>query len=253
RHDLAGALEQYTLGLQADPRNAELLALAAGTERRLGRFDDGLRHFQEAARLDPRSVVTVRGLGRALPEARRWDEARVELDRALVLAPTNLATWQLKAATYLSQGDLDGAHGVIAAALQHVDTEAVVIRFATFQEMMWVLPQDLWPRVVRLAPADFDNDRGMWALKGGATFRLMGDSARAHAYGDTSAAVYANTVRAFPDDGQQQELYARALALAGNRAEAVRAGEKDLSLRETGVDVVSGAYYRYQVARVYIQ
>ena len=160
---------------------------------------------------------------------------------------------QLKAATYLSQGDLAGARAVIASALTRVDTMAIVIRFATFQEMMWVLPEYLRARVVRLQPADFDNDRGMWALKVGATYRLMGDSTRARAYGDSSAAVYAGTSRAFADDAQQQELLARALALAGRKAEAVLAGERDLSLRETGEDVVSGAYYKYQVARVYIQ
>jgi len=253
KHDLEGAHEQYTIGLQADPRNAELLSLAAGVERRLGRFDEGLNHLEQAVRLDPKSVITLRSLGRALHEARRWDEARTQLDRALAIAPTNLATIQLKASTYLSQGDLPGARAVIATALRQVDTVAVVIRFATFQEMMWVLPDDLRPRVVRLKPADFDNDRGMWALKVGATWRLMGDSSRALAYGDSSAAVYEGTSRVFADDAQQQELLARALALAGRKAEAVRAGERDLSLRETGQDVVSGAYYKYQVARVYIQ
>ena len=54
---------------------------------------------------------------------------------------------------------------MIATALQHVDTTQLVARFAIYQEMMWVLPDDLRPRVTKLSVKDFDNDRGMWALK----------------------------------------------------------------------------------------
>jgi tetratricopeptide (TPR) repeat protein len=59
--------------------------------------------------------------------------------------------------------------------------------------------------------------------------------------------------RKFPDDAQQQELFGRALALAGKRAEAVQAGEKSLALRATALDAVNGPYYKYQVARILIQ
>jgi serine/threonine-protein kinase len=33
----------------------------------------------------------------------------------------------------------------------------------------------------------------------------------------------------------------------------VRAGERSLALRETTMDAVTGPYYRYQVARIFIQ
>jgi hypothetical protein len=64
--------------------------------------------------------------------------------------------------------------------------------------MMWVLPDDLRARVVDLQPADFDNDRGMWALKVGNTYRLMGDDAKARSYGEISAAAYADVAKKFP-------------------------------------------------------
>ena len=41
-------------------------------------------------------------------------------------------------------------------------------------------------------------------------------------------------------------------ALAGHKAEALQAGEQSLALRETALDAVSGPYYKYQVARIYI-
>jgi len=128
-----------------------------------------------------------------------------------------------------------------------------VARFAIYQEMMWVLPDELRPRVTRLRLSDFDNDRGMWALKVGGTYRLMGDSVRARAYGDSSRIAFEEALRPFPDDAQLAELHGRALALAGRKADAVREGERSLRLRETGLDAVTGPYYKYQVVRILIQ
>jgi tetratricopeptide (TPR) repeat protein len=130
---------------------------------------------------------------------------------------------------------------------------AVIVRFATFQEMMWVLPDDLRDQVVNLQPSDFANDRGMWALKVGATYRLMGNMAKAKSYADISAAEYAKTVERYPNDAQQMELLGRATVLAGRADEGVKAGERSLAMRETSLDAVSGPYYKYQIARIYIQ
>jgi serine/threonine-protein kinase len=253
QRDLNQALAQYALGLQAAPNNADLLAASATIERSLGRFDEGLAHLQRAASLDPRSVTAATGLGRAFHDVHRHAEAQVEYDRALSLSPTNLSIFQSKVTDYLSQGDLAGARAVIATAVQRTNVTAVLVRFATFQEMMWVLPDELRAKVVDLQPSHFDNDRAMWALKVGATYRLMGDAAKAKSYGEISAAAYQEIAKRNPDDPQQQELFGRALVLAGRKDDAVQAGERSLALRATSDDAVSGQYYKYQVARVFIQ
>jgi serine/threonine-protein kinase len=251
--ELDKALEQYTLGLQASPANADLLALSAIVERTRGSFEQALAHLQLASQLDPRSVIAAQNLARTYHDLHRHADAQREYERAMSLGPGNLAIVQGRVADYLTQGDLAGARALIARTLSRVDEKAVMVRFATFQEMMWVLPDDLRAKVVDLQPADFDNDRGMWALKVGNTYRLMGDDAKARSYGEIAAGVYADVAKKFPDDPQQQELYGRALALAGKKAEAVQAGERSLALRATALDAVSGPYYKYQVARICIQ
>ena len=45
----------------------------------------------------------------------------------------------------------------------------------------------------------------------------------------------------------------RGQTLAGQDAEALKARERSLALRQTTLDAVSGPYFRYQVARIYIQ
>jgi TolB-like protein len=251
--DYDKALEQYKIGLQAAPNHADLLAASAVIERRIGRFDEALTHLQRAARLDPRSVLAAINLARTYHDLHRHTEAQTEYSRGLVFAPTNLLLVQLKATDFVSQGNLAGARDVIATALQHTSATALVVRFATFQEMMWVLPDDLRAQVVNLQPANFDNDRGMWALKVGATYRLMGDAAKAKSHGEIAANEYARSVKRYPDDAQQMELFGRALALTDRKADAVQAGERSLAMRETTVDAVSGPYYKYQIARICIQ
>jgi len=251
--DLDKALEQYTLGLQASPTNVDLLAASAGIERSRGRFEEALAHLQLASQLDPRNLTAAQNLARTYHDLHRHSEAQREYERAMALAPGNLSVLQQRVTDYLSQGDLAGARALIAAALGRTDAKKLMVRFATFQEMMWVLPEDMWPRIVELQPTDFDNDRGMWALKVGNTHRLMGNDAKARSYGEMSAAAYAEVAKKFPDDPQQQELLGRALALAGQRTDAMQYGERSLALRATALDAVNGPYYKYQVARIFIQ
>ena len=176
------ALEQFTLGVQTQPNNVELLTAATTVERSLGRFEDALAHAQHAARLDPRSIGAGSVLARTYRDLRRFKEADAEYDRTLALAPRNTAVIQGRATNCLSQGDLACARNVITKALADVTVKDLIVRFATTQEMMWVLPDDLRNQVLKLQPEDFDNDRGMWALKVGATYLLMNDVAQARSY-----------------------------------------------------------------------
>ena len=82
---------------------------------------------------------------------------------------------------------------------------------------------------------------------------MLGDSARARAYGDSAVLAFAEQLRAFPENAQMMELLGRALALAGRKAEAIRKADQSLRLRETQLDASTGPYVRYQVARIYIQ
>jgi serine/threonine-protein kinase len=250
--DLEKAHEQYAMGLETTPNDVDLLSATSALERSLGRFDDALAHLRLVSQLDPRWVPAAMNLARTYHDLHRFEEARREYERARALAPNNLFVAQLYAGNYLSQGDLPGARAVIAEAIKHTSEKDVIVRFATFQEMMWVLPDDLRNRVVDLQGADFGNDEGMWALKVGATYRLMGDMAKAKSYAEIAARAYADKVKNFPNDAQQMELLGRSLALTDRHAEAIEAGERSLAMRETTVDAANGPYYKYQIARIYI-
>jgi tetratricopeptide (TPR) repeat protein len=118
---------------------------------------------------------------------------------------------------------------------------------------MWVLDPELWPRLAKLTPADFDGDRGHWGLKVGGTWKLLGDTVKARAYGDSARLAFEEQLRPFPENAQLHELRGRALALGGHREEAIEEAERSLRMRETELDAGTGPYVKFQVARILIQ
>ena len=251
--DYDGARQQYDEGLKRDPNNVELLAGLSGIERILGKFDEQLAHAKQAAALDPRSINTARRLAAANHDLRHYPDELVAWDRALALAPTNLSIIQGKAFAFLSMGLLDSVHTLVEQKLKMVDTTALLVRFSIYQETMWALPSALWPRITTLSVTDFGGDKGHWGLKLGHTYRLLGDSAHAKAFGDTAVAAFEAQLKDFPERAQLRELRGRALALAGRGKEAIEEADRSLKLRETSLDASIRPYVHFQVARILIQ
>ena len=252
--DYEGARTQYDAGLKIDPNNTDLMLGEAAVDAILGRFDDAFTRAQQAAKLDPRSIATMRRVPGLLHALHRYPEELGAWDRALALAPDNLSMIQGKAFGYLALGELDSVHALVAQKLKSgVDTTALLVRFALYQETMWTLPSELWPKIVKLTPKDFDNDRGHWGLKLGHTYRLMGDTMHARMFGDSAVLAFAKQLHDFPDRAQVRELMARALALAGRKQEAAIQADSALKLRETTNDATLKPYVLFQAARVFIQ
>ncbi|MEO7962364.1 MAG: hypothetical protein ABIT38_00480 [Gemmatimonadaceae bacterium] len=252
--DFAGARDQFLAGLKLDPNNAELLSRLASVERSLGKFDDALNHAKQVTVLDPRSINGARRVAGLLHDERRYPEELAAWDRALALAPQALGLIHGKAFAYMSLGQLDRVHAMVRSTLAAgVDTTALLVRFAMYQETMWALPPDLWPKIIKLSVKDFGGDRGHWGLKIGHTYKLLRDTVRARMYGDSARAVFEPQARDFPDRAQVHELYGRALALGGHKAEAIAEAERSLALRETSLDASLRPYVHFQVARILIQ
>jgi len=251
--DYEGARQQYLEGLQRDPNNTDLLGALSTVEVTLGKFDDALAHRKQAALLDPRSVNTTRRLAQSYHDLRLFAEEQPAWDRALALAPDNLPIIQAKAIGLLALGQLDSVHALVHAKLATIDTTALLVRFSLYQEMMWTLPGELWPKILNLTVKDFNNDKGHWGLKLGHTYLLLGDTVRGRMFGDSARLDFEARLREFPDRAQLHELLGRALALGGHRAEAIAEAERSLALRETTLDASLRPYVHFQVARILVQ
>ena len=251
--DYAGARAELLKGLERDPNNPDLLAVLGSVESSLGKFDDALVHAKQAAEIDPRSVASARRVAGAYHDLRRFRDELPAWDRALSLAPTSLALIQGKSFAYMDLGELDSVHALVEEKLKIVDTTALLVRYALYQETMWALPPELWPKILKLTAADFGNDKGHWGLKLGHTYLLLGDTVHGRMLGDTARAAFEAQLRDFPERAQLHELRGRALALGGHKAEAVAEAEQSLALRETTLDAALRPYVHFQVARILVE
>ena len=250
--DMKKAEEETAKALRIAPNDPEVLNLAAGIERSLGRWEEALAHIEQAARLDPRSLRIATLHQNLLLWLRRYPEALGASEAALAIAPGDLSNSQDKAMVYLAQGDTSGARAVIRQLSTAVSAPALVAFFANYWDMYWTLDQQQQDILLRLAPAAFDNDRVAWATSLMGASWLRGDKARARAFADTARIGSQEQLRNAPDDPQRHTIYGLQLAYLGRKAEAIAEGERGVALLPGSRDAYNGPYYQHVLARIYL-
>jgi len=218
----------------------------------LGRWDAALEHLGQAERLDPRSSRTPWLRGYALLWLRRYPEALQAYDRGLALAPGSASLLTGKVMVFLAQGDLAGARAVLDSAPKEVDPAALVALMTQYYELEWVLEDAQQTLLLRLTPADFDGDRGVWGLVFARTYALRGDQARARAYADSARRSFEEQLRAAPDNPDRHAFLGLAFAYLGRRRTAIREGQRAVALLPVTKDAYVGPDIQRQLARIYL-
>jgi eukaryotic-like serine/threonine-protein kinase len=250
-HDHQRALDAFEEGLKAAPGNAELLTNAALTEQSLGRWDAALKHLERAQALDPRSALTARRLSQTLIRLRHYPEAIAAADRGLAVTPTNLDLLENKVMVYLAQGDFADAQAMIRATPAEVEPTALVAAFGNYWDLGWALDEPQQQLLLRLPAGAYDNDQGTWGGVAAQLYYLRGDLSKTRIYADSGRAGYAETLKATPDDPQRHVFLGLMLAYLGRKADAVREGERAVSLMPASRDGYMGPYIQHQLARIY--
>jgi TolB-like protein/Flp pilus assembly protein TadD len=250
--DFTRALEQYAKGQRVAPGNADLLYGTARAEEGLGRWGAAVEHFRQTERLDPRSAPSLVDLGTSLLHLRRYLESREAYDRGLALAPANLDLIERKAMTYLAEGDVAGARGVIKAAPNEVEPAALVAYLANFNHLVWVLDEEQRELLLQLAPSAFDDDRGTWAICLVQAYSLKGDAANVRTSAEEARKAYEEQLRASPNDAQRHVDLGLALAYLGRKDEAIRQGERGVALDPVSKDAERGPSIQHKLVRIYM-
>jgi len=251
--DWLRASEQYALGREKAPRDADLLVGTALVQQNTGHWEEGLASLREAQAIDPRSALTARRLARTLLLLRHYTESRETADRGLALAPRSLGILETKVMLFLAQGDLGGARSVLNAAPRKVDPKALVAYMATYNNLTWVLEEEQQTLLLRLTPATFGDDRLAWGMSLAETASLRGDAGKVRQYAEAARAAAKAQLRDAPEDATRHALLGLALALLGQKAEAMREGERSVALVPVARDAYDGPYYQHQLARIYIR
>ena len=249
--DAARALPEMYRARRLSPGSADYATSLALTRQYLGQWEASLSDLEEAQRLDPRSVNTLRRLGFATLRLHRTSESRKAYDRGLALAPTNLSLVREKAMTYLAEGDLAGARAVLKAAPREVDPTAL-LAFVASTDLVWVFDEAQRELLVRLTPSAFDENRGVWALCLARAFALKRDEPNVRKHAEIARVEFEKQREAVPTDAQPHTHLGLSLAYLGRKAEAIREAERAVGLLPISRDAQIGPYVQHQLVRVYI-
>ena len=249
--DNGRAVAEYEQGLRIAPDNVDLLGAVAITDGTLGRYDSVVSRLARAATLDPRSANAARRLALFQVYSRHYAAADSAADRALALAPTNPRMPRLKVMIALARGDRAAARAAIRAA-SRVDPTALLVGLAVYQDLYWVLDDEQQRHVLAQPPSAFDDDRGNWSIVRAEIYHLRGDRGLTAVWADSARRALEEQTRVTPDDAQRHVFLGLALAYLGRKADAVREGRRGVELTPMSQDQYNGAYFRLQLARIYI-
>jgi tetratricopeptide (TPR) repeat protein len=153
---------------------------------------------------------------------------------------------------HLGRGDLDKARAVLQGVPKEVEPTALVAFMGTYWDLFWVLDDAQQQLLLRLPPSAFGDDRGNWGIVLAQTHYLRGDRARARIYADSARIAFLEQLAAAPNDAQRQAFVGLALAYMGQKAEAIRAGERAVALTDPVKDGFIGPYIQHLLVRTYL-
>ncbi len=252
RNDLIGARAEYQTALRLEPTNAPVLRSMATLDGAVGAFDSALVHARQAQRLDPRSPQTANVLGGILLVLRRYDEARVAYDRAVLLAPTSLAYRNTRIEVELAAGKLDSARAILKAIPPEIPRPALYAYMSTYWDLGWMLDDAQQRTVLELTPADFDDDPGTFGIVMAQLSHIRGDAQRVRTAADTALKGFEAILRQNPGDVQTRVFAALAKAYLGRKSEALKDAEAALALAPYTEQTVSNTYFRRVISRAYV-
>ena len=84
------------------------------------------------------------------------------------------------------------------------------------------------------------------------TYALRGNMAKARVYADSARLAFEQQLQASPQDAQRHVLLGLALAYLGQKAAAIREGQRGVALLPISRDAFLGPYVQHQLARIYL-
>jgi TolB-like protein/tetratricopeptide (TPR) repeat protein len=251
-HDNAAAVREYEMALNDAPNDADLLVASAMTDREIGRWNVALDRLAQAERIDPFGSAAPRARGTTLLRLRRYPEARAELDQALKLAPGSADAIVDRALVEICAGDRAAARAAMRAGARDVDSAALYAYAAGVFGAIGVLDTTTWRFVSALPPKAFGGNRAAWALGVAQAYALLGDKDKTRAYADTARAVLEPAVRGAPDAPALRAELGLAFAYMGRKADAMREGERAVTLAPPPENTWLGPAYQQDLARIYL-
>jgi len=247
--DYERAEKELILAQNGLPSDVEILLERGFVQRRLGDWAKSLASLEAAIEIDPRAYEAYRNQGYSLVYLRRYKDAQVYIDEAMKLRPDLGSTYRLKAMSiWLWKGDVRESRKVLEQMPQ-----------APAQHLTWVR-QELYERDYGAAferllrePGEAFQDTA-WLLPRsfliGWLNLLQNQPEQAHRAFRDSENLLEERLRE-SDDFRLHSALGLTLAALGRKDEAIRKGQKAVSMYPLTRDAFEGSDLLIQIGWMY--
>ena len=237
------------------PNEPLVFEVAGYMDRRQGRWEDSERNLRHALELDPRNFYFLQQMLASYEEQRRFDEMRVIIERALVVAPNDPGARANSAFVDLyARADTKPLRATFSAMIQ--EDPKMTQAFAVELIKLALYERDF--SAAERALAGMEETGG---LEGAFTFprawyagliaRAKGDAAGAQTAFAAARAEVARVLTGQPEFPQPLSVLAMIDAALGNKEQAVAEGRRASELLPITRDAITGARVLEHLAITY--
>jgi tetratricopeptide (TPR) repeat protein len=255
--DYGRAREELAAAQRTLPNESRISLMTGYIERREGRWEESLREMKQALELDPRNFSILRQMSFTYEALHRYEEMAATLDRVLAMAPKDIPSRVRRAWVDLQwRADPSPLHTTIEMIVAEDPNAAPVLAVEWLGLALRERDSAAAERALAAMPAGgggcFDENipfPNSWCE--GLAVRLRGDEPVARAAFTSARVKLQQMVRDQPD-------YAAALcalgvvdAALGNKAEAIREGQRAVELIPVSKSAIDGPMLVRYLAVIY--
>jgi tetratricopeptide (TPR) repeat protein len=240
--DYGLAKNTFEIVRKALPSSSEVPRALGLIARRAGRWDESIAHFEQALALDPRNVELLSLAAWGYCWHRQFPAALKLFDRVLDITPNDPDVLAAKASIYEAEGNLEQA----ARFLPEINWQTSP-KFAFQTKIDQLRLERNYGEAVRLLQARLTQFRYPSQMeKGGDQVtlaliqRLAGDTVGAKVTAEQARDTLEPLYRDQPDDWASVALLSQAYAVMGEKDLALKLAERAITILPSGKDAVNG-------------
>ena len=241
----AQALEEFSIAMESQPNNSDLLAATAFVQRRLGQWDESLEKLQKAVSLDPNDGNKVRQMRDMTYMMRLWDlSERYQGQLSAIHSGNEPGTEQGRYYIELAQsGDLDKMQIILDQLMARFDPEDLL----DIRQMHALFTRD-FEGLLTMELADTAGSNSNI----GNLLEWTGQAERAQSNFEEARIKAEKMIQENPQGWEKYGDLGYALAKLGRIEEALDWGKQEVELMSLSRDRLSGPAALEDLAEIYL-
>ena len=220
--------------------------------RREGHWDESIAYFEQALALDPRNVQVLMVAASTYRMLRQFPAALKLYDRALDITPNDPDVMASKASIYQAQGNLQKAAMFLSGINEQTSSEELLVFKITQLRLERNYGEAIRLLQARLAQFHFDSeyDKGTDQVVLALMQRLARDAAGAMVTAEQARNTLEQLCRDRPDNAFAAARLSQVYAVMGQKDSALNAAERAIILLPRAKDRVSGPILEENLALI---